>query len=727
MCKGKLTEVKNMIEKVVMKGLICSNCAGKIEKEINKLSYINSASFNFPNQVMLLDVTEEYNQETAIPEIKNIVDSIEDGVETYSYDRRHFVETKHELESYTSFFVGVAFYISGALIEWWLIDIFDTTFLKVLYIILYSIGYVFIANKIARKTYKTVKRGQIFDENTLMFIATLAAMFLGHYYEAALVIIFYTVGEYLQHKAVHRSKQEVSSLIDLQVEYANLRIGDTVKIIDPYAIKKGDILVVKNGEKIPVDGNVIKGTSSLNTSALTGEAKLTSCKVSDYVLSGNINVGSVIEIEAKKEYTESTISKMIDLIENSTNHKARPENFITSFARYYTPFVTLAAFLVFLIPSLVVYFTQPGLPIGDYAPDYLYNAAIFLVVSCPCALVLSVPLSYFAGIGAAARNGILFKGSSFLHMMTKVDAIGMDKTGTLTHGNFEVSEFSNDETLKIAASIERFSNHPIAQSIVKYYDGDYYEYSEVEELPGYGLVVTTPEGKILAGNRKLLNKHKVKVHDKKNMIGSNVFISKNGEYVGKVIVSDTIKDSSRNIIKRLNHKYDITMLTGDNEAIAMNVADDLGGINFYSNLLPEQKVEAFNTIKSKRYKMYVGDGINDAPLLKNADIGVAMGDGSEIAIDVADVVIMGEDLTLLEKAIYISHKTKRIVFENIIFSLSIKLLFLVLAGFGETKMIYAIFADVGITLIAVLNSLRLVYKRGNDNGKRTKTEHITNS
>jgi Cd2+/Zn2+-exporting ATPase len=683
-----------MIKKVVMKNLICSNCAGKIEKALGELPYINSASFNFPNQVMLLDATEEYNEDNAIPEIRTIVDSIEDGVDTYSYDKRHFMETRREIETYYTFFIGVGIYLIGYIFE-----VFD---LPWGFISLYTIGYAFIAYKIARKTWKTVRRGQIFDENTLMFIATIAAMFLGHYYEAALVIIFYTFGEYLQHQAVHRSKQEVSSLMDLRIEYANKMIGEDVIIVDPMSIRKGDRLVVKNGERIPVDGTILKGNTSLNTSALTGEAKLSTVKVGDFVLSGNINVGSVIEIEANKEYNESTISKMIDLIENSTNHKARPENFITKFARYYTPTVTFAAFLMFLIPTLI----NP-----ENYQDNIYNAAIFLVVSCPCALVLSVPLSYFAGVGAAARKGILFKGSSFLHMATNVDVIGLDKTGTLTHGNFEVSEYTDEETLKIAASIERFSNHPIAQSIVSYYKGDYYDYTEVEEQPGFGLVVTTPEGTILAGNRKLLNKHKVKVIDKKNMIGSNVFISKNGTYIGKVIVSDTIKESSRNVINRLSKKYNITMLTGDNQAIAENVADNLGNINYLSNLLPEEKIDAFNDIPTKKYKMFVGDGINDAPLLKNADIGVAMGDGSEIAIDVADVVIMGDDLTLLERALKISHKTKNIVYQNIVFSLAVKLLFLILAGFGETRMIFAIFADVGITLIAVINSLRLIYTR----------------
>jgi Cd2+/Zn2+-exporting ATPase len=705
-----------MIKKVIMQGLICSNCAAKIERALEKFDYINSATFNFPNQVMLLDVNDTYDEDKAIPEIKNLVDSIEDGVETFSYDQRHFIETKKEIESYTSFLIGVSIYLIGALLEY-VIDPRIHLNLIIPYVTIYSIGYIFIAYKIARKTFKNVRKGQLFDENSLMFIATIAAMVLGHYYEAALVIIFYTFGEYLQHKAVHRSKQEVSSLIDLRIEYANLKDGDTVRIIDPMAVKKGDILVVKNGERIPVDGHIIKGTTALNTSALTGEAKLTSVKVGDYILSGNINVGSVIEIKAKKEYVESTISKMIDLIENSTNHKAKPETFITKFARYYTPFVTIAAALVFLIPTLIYGFDQ----------EYLYNAAIFLVVSCPCALVLSVPLSYFSGIGAAARRGILFKGASYLHMMTSVDAIGIDKTGTLTHGNFNVSEFTDDETLKIAASMERYSNHPIAQSIVKYYQGEYYDFENIEEIPGLGLVMTTNEGKILAGNRKLLNKHKIKVTDKKNMLGSNVFISKNGQYIGKVIVSDTIKDSSRNVMRRLNNHYDITMLTGDNEAIATNVSEDLGGIHFLSNLLPEQKVEAFNAIESKRYKVYVGDGINDAPLLKNADIGIAMGDGSEIAIDTADVVIMGNDLTLLEKAFSISKKTKLIVYENIIFSLGIKLLFLILAGFGETRMIYAIFADVGVTLIAVLNTLRLIYSKKEIKNEKPERKHNSNS
>lgn len=709
-----------MIKKVIMKNLICSGCAGRIEKTLAKdLDYVISASFNFPNQVMLIDVTDKYNEETAIPEIKKIVDSIEDGVETYSYDKRHLVDTKKSVESYFSFFVGLGIYGLVYVIAFILKEdisheaVIQTSLLQ-WYTPLFIIGYGFIAYKIASKTLKGIKRKEIFNENMLMFIATLAAVFLRNYFEAGLVIIFYTVGEYLQHKAVHRSKQEVSSLMDLKIDYANVLEDGQVVIKDPMAIKKGDTIIVKNGEKIPVDGEIIKGSTSLNTSALTGEAKLTVVKVGNYVLSGNINVGGIIEITAKKEYNESTMSKIIDLIENSTNHKAKTENFITSFAKYYTPAVTIAALLLVILKSVfdpTFAFSYDFLSSVAFQ-GYVYDAATFLVISCPCALVLSIPLSYFAGIGAAAKQGILFKGSSYLNMITKVDTIGLDKTGTLTHGNFKVDSFSNDETLKIAASIERFSNHPIAKSIVEYYKGEYYDYRDVEEIPGYGLVIQTDNGTILAGNRKLMNKHNVKVTDKKTMAGSNVFISKNGVYIGHVIVKDTVRSSSMNTIRRLSRKYNITMLTGDNDAMARAVASELGDIDFESSLLPEQKIEAFNQIETKKLKMFVGDGINDAPLLKNADIGVAMGNGSELAIDVADVIIMGDDINLLEKAFNVGNKTKHIVIQNIVLSLGVKFIFLTFAGFGMSSMLTAIFADVGITLIAVLNTLRLVYSKG---------------
>jgi len=683
-----------MIKKVIMKNLICSNCAGKIEKALGELDYINSASFNFPNQVMLLDTTEDYNNETAINEIRKIVDSIEEGVETYPYEDRHIVKTKENVEKYSIFFIGLAIFLIGYLFERFEIKYVNLPF--------YWISYLLIVEKILRKTIKGVRRKEVFNENTLMFIATMAAMFLGDYLEAVSVIILYTLGEHLQHRAVNKSKREVSGLMDLHIEYANVRRDGNVIITDPHSIKKGEIVIVKNGEKIPVDGTIIKGSTSLNTSALTGEAKLQMVKMGSYVLSGNINVGNVIEMEVAKEYNESTIAKVIDLIENSTFHKAKTENFITKFAKVYTPVVTILAILMVVIPSLI----NPLL-----LEEYVYRAATFLVISCPCALVLSIPLSYFAGIGKAAKNGILFKGSTFLDMMNSVTHMGIDKTGTLTHGNFIVTEYTDEETLKIAASLERFSNHPIAKSIVSSYDKEFYDYENVEEIAGFGIKVETKDGLILAGNRKLLKQYNVRFKEKKVMVGSNVFVSVNGKYIGKVIVKDQIKDSSRNVIRRLSRKYDVTMLTGDNDLIAKDVSESLGGIHFHSNLLPTDKVKIFNEIEAKGYKMYIGDGINDAPLLNAADIGVAMGGGSDIALDVADVIIMNDDLKSLEKAFSISRKTRIIVIENIVLSLGIKFGFLILAAFGSTMMWQAIFADVGITLIAVLNSLRIIYSK----------------
>jgi Cd2+/Zn2+-exporting ATPase len=683
-----------MIKKVIMKNLICSSCAAKIEKALGELNHIESASFNFPNQVMLLEVTDEYNEKEALPKITQIVDSIEDGVETYPYEKRHVMETKKSIETYYSVFIGLAIYAVAYLFERYEIPWG--------FIPLYWIGYFFISFKIARKTLKGIQRKDYFNENTLMFIATIAAMFLMKYFESIMVIIFYTLGEYLQHRAVHKSKQEVSSLIDLRVEYAHVYEDGKLVIKDPMSIRKNDIVVVKTGEKIPIDGHIIKGSTSLNTSALTGEAKLSHVGMGDYVLSGNLNVGNVIEVKAKKEYKESTLAKIIDLIENSTNHKAKTETFITKFAKVYTPIVTVAALLMFIIPTIF--------DSANYQ-EYIYRAATFLVISCPCALVLSIPLSYFSGIGASAKNGILVKGSSYLHMMTNVDAIGIDKTGTLTHGTFKVDEYTNEEVLKIAASLEHFSNHPIAKSIVDYYQGDYYEMKDVEEIAGLGLKAKLNGETILVGNSKLLNKHKIKIKDKKVIVASNVLVSKGNQYLGRVIIRDQLKDSSLNVIRRLNRKHSITMLTGDNDAIASDVASSLGGIDFESSLLPEDKITAFNNIKSNKLKMYVGDGINDAPLLKNADIGVAMGSGSEIAIDVADVIIMDDDLSILEKAFKIASKTKRIAYENIVLSLGVKFSFLALAAVGISSMLMAIFADVGITLIAVMNSLRIIYER----------------
>jgi Zn2+/Cd2+-exporting ATPase len=684
-----------MIKKIVMKNLICSGCAGKIEKALSELSYILSASFNFANQVMLLDVTEDYKESTHIHEIKKIVDSIEHGVETYPYEKRHLVVHKSFIKNNWLMLLGILIFVIGYLPDVYLNLVRANP--------LYWAGYFIISHKIALKTYRGIRRKDFFNENTLMFIATFAAMTIEKPFEAILVILFYTLGEHLQHRAIHRSKQEINSLMDLHIDYANVLSEEKQWVIkDPLSIKVDDILLVKNGEKIPVDGIVIKGSTSLNTSALTGESKLQYVKEKDYIRSGNINVGGVIEMRARKEYQNSTIARIIDLIENATNKKSPTENFITRFARFYTPFVTVAALLMFSIPSII----DPA-----NTSEYIFRAATFLVISCPCALVLSIPLSYFAGIGASARHGILFKGSNFLDMMHQVEIIGMDKTGTITHGNFVVDGYTSLETLRLAASLEQYSNHPIAQSVVSAYQGELEHFENVVEVPGYGIKSKTNGDVYFVGSRTFLLNEGIEVKDPKDTAGTNVFVAHNNTYIGRVVVKDQIKESSVRIIKHLNRRFHIVMLTGDNKDTASEVAYELGGIDYRHSLLPEDKIKEFELLISDKPKMYVGDGINDAPLLKAADIGVAMGNGSEIAIDVADVIIMDDDVKTLKKAFTISDQTRRIVYQNIILSLGVKFSFLILASFGIATMLMAIFADVGITLIAVMNSLRLIYGR----------------
>jgi Cd2+/Zn2+-exporting ATPase len=550
---------------------------------------------------------------------------------------------------------------------------------------------------------KSIRKFNFFNENTLMIIATFAAMFLGKYEESIAVIILYSIGEHLQSNAVTRSKNEINALMGIKIEYANVLINDKLIIKDPMQIKIGDILVVKNGERIPVDGEIVYGSTSLNTSSLTGESKLLRADVGTKVLSGNICVGDVIHVRAEKEYQDSTMAKIIDLIENSTNAKSKTEMFITRFSRIYTPIVVALAALLILYGVIF----DPTHVLGDYG--YVYRAAIFLVISCPCSLVLSVPLSYYAGIGSAAKNGILFKGSTFLHALTDVKTIALDKTGTLTYGAFFVQEYTNDETLKLAASIEKYSNHPIAEAIVNYYQGDTYDVTDIREIPGYGISGMMNGQEVLAGSRRFLESYGVSVNLEKMPVGSYTFIAKSKSFIGYVITKDELKETSMEVVRRLTKSYDTVMLTGDNENSARDIAFKLGGIEYYSELLPEQKLEKFNAIRTHSVSLYVGDGINDAPLLKNADIGVSMGSASDLAIEVADIIMIKDDIQLLEKAIYIAKTTRSIAIQNIVFSMGVKLAFLILSGLGFMWMWLSIFADVGVTLLCVLNALRIIY------------------
>lgn len=697
-----------MVRKIEMKNLTCSNCIAKVERRTSRLPYVNSASFNYAKQILLVDFKDEYDEEKALKEIKGIVDVLEDNIITHYYEQKVEVKKTSFLYEYKFVLFGVLlilFTFSAYTVVPFINRIFNTTFTpptNILKDILYWVGYTFLISKLLFLQIRGIKNFNIFNENTLMIIATFAAMWIGKYEESVAVVILYSFGEYLQNRAVQKSKNEISSLINLKVEYANVLVNDKIVIKDPLQVKIGDVIVVKNGERIPMDGKIIMGSTSLNTSELTGESRLKTVHVNDEVLSGNINVGDVIHIEVSQEYENSTLAKIIDLIENATNKKSKREMFITKFAKIYTPIVVgLAALLVIygLIWS------------GDNIEDYIYRAAIFLVISCPCSLVLSVPLSYYAGIGTAAKNGILFKGSTYLHAITEVELIALDKTGTLTYGDFFVKEYTNMETLMLAASIEKFSNHPIARAIVDYNNFPTYQVQNVQEIPGFGISGEIEDKKILAGSRKFLEKNNIKIEIEKLPIGSYTFVAYDDKYIGHIVIKDELKETSMETVRDFTKEYDTVMLTGDNEVSARDIALQLGGIEYYSELLPEEKLNKFNDIRTNSVSLFVGDGINDAPLLKNADIGVSLGSATDLAIEVSDIIIINNDIRLLDKAIKIAKKTRFISAQNIIFSLVVKVIFLIMSAFGLMWMWLSIFADVGVAIICVLNALRIIYQK----------------
>jgi len=700
-----------MVRKIAMENLTCSNCISKVERRTSRLSYVNSASFNYAKQILLVDFKDDYDEVKALKEIKEIVDILEDNIITHYYENKVIIKKVNFFKEYKFVLMGmllITITFFAATIFPFANKIFGTNLTPLnntLKIIFYWGGYLLLISKLLTQQIKGIKKFDIFNENTLMIIATFAAMFIGKYEESVAVVILYSFGEYLQTRAVQHSKNEITSLVDLKVEYANVVINKKIVIKDPTLIQIGDELIIKNGERIPVDGKVISGSTSLNTSELTGEVKLKTVDVGDEVLSGNINVGDVIHIEAIREYKNSTLAKIIDLIENSTNSKSKRELFITKFAKIYTPIVVGLAVL------LVLYGALFGITEQTTIDDYIYRAAIFLVISCPCSLVLSVPLSYFAGIGTAAKNGILFKGSTFLHLITEVETIALDKTGTLTYGDFFVKEVSNEETLKLAASIEHFSNHPIAKAIVDYNNSPLYEVKNIKEIPGYGISGVYNKLVLLAGSKSFLEKNGITVDIDKIEVGSYTFVSLDKEFIGYIMVTDELKESSMETIREFTKTYDTVMLTGDNEVSARDIALQLGGIEYYAELLPEQKLEKFNEIKTNSVSMFVGDGINDAPLLKNADIGVSLGSATDLAIEVSDVIIINNDIRLLNKAIRIAKKTKRISTENIVFSILVKVIFLVMSAFGFMWMWLSIFADVGVAILCVLNALRIIYQK----------------
>ena len=580
--------------------------------------------------------------------------------------------------------------------------------------LIYLVAYVIVGWEIVKKAFRNITRGKVFDENFLMTVATIGAFGIGEFPEAVAVMLFYQVGELFQHYAVDKSRKSIASLMDIRPDFANVEREGNVQKVDPSDVKIGEIIIVKPGEKVPLDGIVIEGTSSLDTKALTGEALPRDVQEGLQVISGCINLNGVIKIEVTKEYGESTVSKILNLVENASSKKAKSENFITKFAQYYTPIVVFIALILAVIPPLMI----PGATFSDW----IYRALSFLVVSCPCALVISIPLSFFGGIGGASKMGILIKGSNYLEALANTEIMVFDKTGTLTEGVFEVQKVkavdrSEEELLKLTAYAEYYSNHPISLSVKKAYhkEIDEKQILETQELSGRGMVAKIGEQNILVGNEKLMREKQIDF-ETCNEIGTILYVAVNGKYAGCIIIADKIKPDASNTIKNLkkNHMKQTVMLTGDRKDVGENVAKELGLDQVYTELLPDgkvEKVEALLKEKSEKGKLaFVGDGINDAPVLALADIGIAMGGlGSDAAIEAADIVLMTDEPSKIVDAIQLSKKTMKIVKENIIFAISVKILVLILSAFGLSTMWEAVFADVGVSVIAILNALRVLY------------------
>lgn len=579
---------------------------------------------------------------------------------------------------------------------------------------LFIISYLVVGCEILKKAVRNIFRGKVFDENFLMAVATIGAFAIGEFPEAVAVMLFYQVGELFQSYAVDKSRKSIASLMDIRPDYANIEKDGKVEKVDPDEVKIGDIIIVKTGEKIPLDGVVVEGTSSLDTMALTGESVPRVVKTEDEVLSGCINKDGLLKIRVTKEFGESTVSKILDLVENASSKKSKSENFITKFAKYYTPTVVIIAVLLAFIPPII-------LKDFNTFSVWLYRALSFLVVSCPCALVISIPLSFFGGIGGASKMGILIKGSNYLEALANTETVVFDKTGTLTEGIFEVQDIyaegiEKDELLRIVAHAENYSNHPIAKSVKKAYNKEIDEkiIKNPQELSGKGIWAKIDEKDILVGNEKLMLEEKIDFK-KCDEVGTILYVAIDKKYVGYVLIADKIKQDSPKTIRELKamNIKETVMLTGDKKEVGEYVAKKLNMDKVYTELLPDGKVEKVEELlkqKSENGKLvFVGDGINDAPVLTISDIGVAMGGlGSDAAIEAADIVIMTDETSKISKAINLSKKTMRIVRENIIFAIFVKIAVLVLTAFGASTMWEAVFADVGVSVIAIINALRML-------------------
>ena len=675
-----------MLKTYNIKNLDCENCANKIENRLNKLN-IGKITINYMNRKITIDANKI--DEELIFILQNEIDKIEDGViiefkKENIQDDKIIKKLKYKL-NYWRYIFAALFFVVG---------MFCPDTYKFIY---FGLSYILVGFDIVKKCVKNILHGEIFDENFLMTIATIGAFAIGEYSESIFVMVFYKIGEYFQDKSIEKSRNEIINLVSLKKDTATIEKDNVYQEINLEDIKINDILVVKAGEIIPVDGIIIEGQTQLDMSSLTGESEKISKNINDEVLSGSINTTNLIKIKANKEYKNSTISKILNIIENSVENKSNTEKFITKFSKIYTPIVCLLALLIFLIPIFIF---------DASYKIWLYKALSFLVVSCPCALVISIPLGFFGGIGRASKDGILIKGSNFLDEINNIDNFIFDKTGTLTNGSFIVKEIKyleeKDEINNIIYSLEINSTHPIARSIIGYLNKcKLLKIENFEEIVGKGIKGIFNNNEYYIGGTKILDKLNIKPNE-----DSDLYLIKNNKIISNIYISDGIKENAIKLTEYLNKKNkNIYMLTGDNEKAAKYVANKLNIKNYESKLMPIDKLNKVKQIDGK--SLFVGDGINDAPVLLTSDIGISMGEvGSKVAIEASDIVIMNDDIGKVLYIIKISKYTKKIVLENIIFALSVKILVLVLITLGISTMWMAIFADVGVALLCILNSLR---------------------
>ena len=702
----------------LLKGLDCPNCSAKIEKEVGELDGVTSSTVNLMNQTLTVQAGTSVAA-SLLDTVTMIVHSHEPDVEVsekqleatapVKKDEKAAVYNDEDKKRTIRLAVGAVVYAIGMALTVFakLPTLAELAFLIVAYVIL---GW-----DVVWQAVKNITRGQVFDEHFLMSVSTIGAFAIGEYPEAVAVMLFYQVGEFFQSLAVKRSRKSISDLMDIRPDSATVKRNGVLQVVSPESVAVGEIIVVKPGEKIPLDGIVVDGESMLDTKALTGESVPRSIRKGDEALSGCINQSGLLTLKVTKSFGESTVSKITDLVENASARKAPTENFITTFARYYTPVVVGMAAVLAIIPPLVL---------GGGWSEWLRRGFVFLIVSCPCALVISIPLTFFGGIGAASKRGVLVKGSNYLEALNKVSVVVFDKTGTLTKGVFEVANiipaagYQKEQVLEYAAQAESYSNHPIAKSILATYGKpiDQKQFSDFEEISGHGISVMVQGKKVLAGNSKLMESEKI-AYAACDAAGTKFYVAADGSYVGCILIADEVKPDSKCAIAELK-KIGVektVMLTGDDERIGKSVADELGLDAYYAQLLPDQKVEKLEMLdKQKRQGSklaFVGDGINDAPVLARADVGIAMGGlGSDAAIEAADVVLMTDEPSKLVEAIDVAKATKRIVMQNIVIALGIKSVFLVLGALGMAGMWEAVFGDVGVTIIAVLNAMRILKK-----------------